>query len=287
MPMLAAYIPSPDGRVHGRRSKIAPAARGGFALAALCFAGCEADKEPGDHDFVWDTVRYPALRDIPLGPDGLPTDPTLRPGPAGLPEALSELLGIVEELGPDLRTAPGPARLPDAPGQRPEDGAAPEPPPHMRCPEEPFAGCYQQVPSRTVLRGAQAVNPTAPGYDPDAHANEAPPFYEDVPSFWIQRMELSVGALAACVEHGVCGAVDLSALQPQLRPDRFNAPLRGLTWSEAGALCRFLGGALPTEAQWASAARADDGRRWPARVCHRADLRPVFAPARAQVIRGL
>lgn len=91
-------------------------------------------------------------------------------------------------------------------------------------------------------------------------ANETPPRRVFVRSFEIDRVEVSNAAYDRCVTAGQCFPPrgDRAALQP--RP---NWPVVQVTWREARAYCRFMGGDLPSEAQWELAAHGDSRRSFP------------------------
>jgi formylglycine-generating enzyme required for sulfatase activity len=126
--------------------------------------------------------------------------------------------------------------------------------------------CFYKVDGATFKMGAQSADPRGPNYDPDAEPDEAPVRDVTVSSFWIQRNEVAAITWRHCVEAGVCKAADAMAAGALLNASdeaRNEHPANGVSWAGANTLCGWLGGRLPTEAEWELAARGTDGRRFP------------------------
>jgi len=124
------------------------------------------------------------------------------------------------------------------------------PPEELRCDVHTSDQCFVRVPGGSFLMGAQADDPGSAGYDPAALPHEGPPTQVNVGAFWIQKTEKGPELVGLCRDEGGCD---------------FEVPEddEGVTWEEAQAACRWLGGRLPTEAEWAYAARGVDGRVFP------------------------
>ena len=96
--------------------------------------------------------------------------------------------------------------------------------------------------------------------DRDADADERPATRLRLPTFWIDRVEVTRGRYARCVEAAACThpagpLVD----DPSMRED----PVTIVSWAQAARYCRWVGKRLPSEAEWEKAARGADGRRYP------------------------
>lgn len=126
--------------------------------------------------------------------------------------------------------------------------------------------CFNKIAGGSFLMGAQKADPAGPGYDAHAEPNEAPPHTVTVAPFWIQRHEVSAVLYRECVTSGWCKEADVltdHALSTLKDPALDHRPINGVTWDGAQRLCSWLGGRLPTEAEWEFAARGTEGRTFP------------------------
>jgi formylglycine-generating enzyme required for sulfatase activity len=107
------------------------------------------------------------------------------------------------------------------------------------------------------------------GCRPDAFAGETPARRVWLPSFAIDRVEVTQAAYRACVRAGACSPAPLTARDPRFTGDAL--PVSMVTHGEAAQYCGWRGGRLPSEAEWERAARGRDGRTWPWGNVARAD----------------
>jgi formylglycine-generating enzyme len=108
--------------------------------------------------------------------------------------------------------------------------------------------CAQDVEDRALCR-------------PELFLDEQPLHRVYVSGFRIDRSEVSQRAYARCVERGVCAPSRVQDTDARLGlPDH---PAAGVTAAEAQRYCGWLGGRLPTEAEWERAARGGSRRRFP------------------------
>ncbi len=117
------------------------------------------------------------------------------------------------------------------------------------------------VPSGEFLMGSQ---PDKLMWVYDRTANdEQPPHPVKVPSFYIDKKEVTRQDYARCVDSGKCKTPQQGEGCSWNLPKHDNFPINCVSWGDAAAYCGWAGKRLPTEAEWEKAARGNDGRLYP------------------------
>lgn len=181
-------------------------------------------------------------------------------------DACSQIGGTIAPSPTDT-AAPSPAATAEATQTRsPTPTATAEPTqtpsPTPAAPLTPEAGATAMGPNGMVLvyvpEGLFTMG--SQDGDPDAWDNEKPQQQVDVDGFWIARTEVTNAQYLRCVEAGACPQPENADYRRSEFADR---PVTGVTWHAANAYAEWVGGRLPTEAEWEKACRGVDGRIYP------------------------
>jgi formylglycine-generating enzyme required for sulfatase activity len=145
-------------------------------------------------------------------------------------------------------------------GESSEDQGVPEalPPPHRRpkpLPKVPRGKPLEKDGMMLVSEGVFFMGPATPRATPRGPLK--------VPSFWIDRTEVTVGAYRACVSRGQCAAPHKTSAKCSYDSNDLNLPVNCIRWADAERFCRHDGKRLATEVEWEFAARGAQGLTYP------------------------
>ena len=97
--------------------------------------------------------------------------------------------------------------------------------------------------------------------------DEKPVRQVNLDGYWIDKYEITNAQYAQCVSEGACS--EPGSLSSYTRETYYgdvtyaNYPVIHVTWYQAQEYCQWIGGNLPTEAQWEKTARGTDSREYP------------------------
>lgn len=101
-------------------------------------------------------------------------------------------------------------------------------------------------------------------WDHEYKADETPEHKVTLSAFYIDRTEVTNSMYAKCVNAGACVIPSSIEVNPRYYDLNYaNYPVVYLTWQSAMDYCAWIGGRLPTEAEWEKAARGTSRRKYP------------------------
>jgi formylglycine-generating enzyme required for sulfatase activity len=94
--------------------------------------------------------------------------------------------------------------------------------------------------------------------------NEDPYHQVTLAAYKIYKYEVTASEYKACVDAGACSVPSTDGDGSTYDvAGKENHPVNGTDWNQASTFCAWVGGSLPSEAQWEKAARGYDGLKYP------------------------
>jgi formylglycine-generating enzyme required for sulfatase activity len=111
--------------------------------------------------------------------------------------------------------------------------------------------------------GTNLVAVPAGEFTMGGNGNDNPGHSVTLRDYWIYSTKVTNQQYALCMQVGNCTPPDLTDNPGYPEIQHANDPVTGVTYDQAAAYCSYIGGHLPTEAEWEKAADNPQGGEYP------------------------